>query len=792
MKFAESWLREWVDPALDAKGIGERLTMAGHELDGLAITGEGLDGVVVAEILEAAPHPDADRLQVCKVSTGNGEPVQIVCGAPNARAGLKSPLASPGTTLPNGIKLRKAKIRGVESMGMLCSAIELGLGEESDGIIELAEDAVVGEALTKALGLPDAVFDVDLTPNRGDCFSVLGIARDLSAQTATPLKRPARQAVEATIKDSQPVELPVPEACPRFAGRVIRGIDPSARSPLWMVERLRRSGIRSIHPVVDITNYVMMELGQPLHAYDLAKLQGTIRPRFAKAGERVTLLDERDLALNPDTVIITDDSGPIGLAGIMGGLSTAVSDDTTDVFFEAAFWPQDIMAGRARSYGMHTDASLRFERGVDPELPPRAIERATELLLAIAGGKAGPADDHLVAEHLPKRAPVKLRQSRLQRLLGVALDDGQVGDILRSLHFKVEVEADGWTVTPPGYRFDIVIEEDLIEEVARVYGYDRIEESTAVTGTPLHPVTESRIDTDRIAGVLLARDYQEVITWSFVDAESDRRVTGTTSDLVLENPISSEMSVMRGSLLTGMLQAAAGNLARQQDRVRLFEIGKSYHGTLDDTRETLRVAGMALGPQQPEQWSFKSQAVDFFDIKGDVEALLRITGEASSFSFAAIEHAALQPGQAAALIRNKQQVGVLGKLHPAIARQLDIRKDAFVFELDIAPVFAARLPAAEAVSRYPAIRRDIAILVSEQVTAAQIREAVAAVAPKLVQEVRIFDVYRGPGIEAGLKSVALGLILQETSRTLTDADADSVTAAAVTKLQQDFGAELRD
>ena len=792
MRFAESWLREWVNPALDAEGIGERLTMAGHELDNLSIEGRGLDGVIVAEVLAAKPHPDADRLRVCTVSTGEGEPVQIVCGAPNARAGMKSPLARPGTRLPNGVSLRKTKIRGIESMGMLCSAIELGLGEESDGIIELPADATAGQPLAEYLGLPDAVFDVDLTPNRGDCFSVLGLARDLSAQTNIPLEGPVMRPVVPSGEAMHPVELLVPEACPRFVGRVIRGIDGRARSPLWMTERLRKSGIRAIHPVVDVTNYVMLELGQPLHAYDLRKLQGPIRPRLAVRGEKLVLLDERELTLESNTVVISDDSGAIGMAGIMGGLSTAVSDSTQDVFFEAAFWPQELMAGRARSYGLHTDASMRFERGVDPDLPPHAIERATELLLAIAGGEAGPAQDHVVPESMPKRPAVRLRRSRLSTLLGVDLDDDVVDGILRSLHLLVEATADGWIVTPPGFRFDIVIEEDLVEEVARIYGYDRIKETTAITPTPLRVVSESRVDSERIAGVLLARDYQEVITWSFVDAVSDRQITGHDSTLVLSNPISSEMSVMRGSLWTGMLQAAAGNLARQQERVRLFEIGRSYHGTVADPQEVLRVAGVALGSQFPEQWSISSQNVDFFDVKGDIEALLAVTGDTAAFSFQAVEHPALQQGQAATVLRNGQQVGVIGKLHPATAKQFNIKKDTFVFELNADAVFVARLPAAEAVSRYPAIRRDLAIVVREQVSAAQIQGAVAAVAPGLVQEVRIFDVYRGAGIEAGLKSVALSLILQETSRTLTDADADSVTAAAVTKLQNKFGAELRD
>ncbi|MGB5345882.1 MAG: phenylalanine--tRNA ligase subunit beta [Woeseia sp.] len=792
MKFAESWLREWVNPELDAAAIGATLTMAGHELDGLTFEGEGLTGVVIAEVLSATPHPDADRLRVCEVSTGSGEPVQVVCGAPNARAGMKAVLASPGKKLPNGSKLRKAKIRGVESMGMLCSATELGLGDEADGIIELPAMAPVGEALTAYLGLPDAVFDLDLTPNRGDCFSVLGIARDLAAQTQTPLTGPTLASVAATIADTHPVELVAPEACPRFAGRVIRGIDPAAQSPLWMTERLRRSGIRAIHPVVDITNYVMLELGQPLHAYDCARLRGAIRPRFAKPGEKVTLLDEREVTLNADTVVISDDSGPIGLAGIMGGLSTAVTTATRDVFFEAAFWPQDVMAGRARSYGMHTDASMRFERGVDPELPPRAIERATQLLLEIAGGKAGPTEDHLHKETLPKRSAVKLRRGRLARVLGVQIDDQVVTRILQGLQLSVTASDEGWQVTPPGFRFDIVIEEDLIEEVARVYGYDRIAEASAVTATPLTPIPEARLPVDRLAEVLLARDYQEVITWSFVDAVADEALTGHRSPLVLSNPISSELSVMRGTLWSGLLNAARANLSRQQDRVRLFEIGRSYHGSVQEPREVLRVAAVIIGAVQPEQWGAKAQAADFFDLKGDVEALLALTGNAQDFAFAAHEHVALQPGQSAAIMRDGEQLGVIGKLHPAAARRLDLKKDAFLFELAADAVLQTGLPAAGSVSRFPAIRRDLAIVVDEEVSVAQIREAITEAAPALVREVTVFDVYRGPGIEAGRKSIAFGLILQETSRTLTDADADAATHAAIKKLQQKYGAELRD
>ncbi len=577
MKIAESWLREWVDPELTTEELAHQLTMLGHEVDGVEIQGAGLDGVVVAEVLEVAKHPDADRLSVCQVSNGK-ETLEIVCGAPNVVKGMKTPLATPGVKLPNGLKLRKSKIRGVVSNGMLCSAVELGLGEESDGIMALAADAPLGEALAAYLKLPDAVFDIDLTPNRGDCFSVLGIARDISALTGAELRPPVVDPAAGSIDDSLPIELLEPAGCPVFAGRVIRNIDPQARSPLWMVERLRRVGLREIHPVVDVTNYVMMELGQPLHGYDYGLVKGAIRPRLAKAGEKVTLLDESDVEVRENTLVITDDSGVIGLAGIMGGLSTAVTDATTDVYFEAAFWPPAYMAGRARQYGMHTDASMRFERGVDPEGQGRAVELATKMLLEISGGDAGPLLVTTADEHRPESKSIYLRRSRLSLLLGAEIDDDLVTGILSRLELSATADADGWTVLPPSHRFDISIEADLIEEVARIYGYDEIPETTEIAHNALVTVTESSIDLEAVSATLVARDYQEVITYSFVDQDADSAISGSESQLVLSNPISSEMSVMRSSLWVGMLEAAANNTARQQGRVRLFEVGKSFHG----------------------------------------------------------------------------------------------------------------------------------------------------------------------------------------------------------------------
>jgi phenylalanyl-tRNA synthetase beta chain len=792
MKIAESWLREWVNPGLDTEALGHKLTMLGHEVDEITIEGVGLDGIVVAEVIEFGKHPDADRLSVCKVSTGKGALIDIVCGAPNLFQGMKSPLAVPGLTLPNGIELRKSKIRGIVSNGMLCSAAELGLGDDSGGIISLPSDAPIGTALADYLSLPDAVFDLDLTPNRGDCFSIYGIARDVAALTGAELKSAAVDGIAATIDDSVPVELIEPAGCPVFAGRVIRGIDPGARSPLWMIERLRRAGLREIHPVVDITNYVMLELGQPLHSYDLGLLKGAIRPRLAKKGEKVTLLDGKEVEVNNATLVITDDSGVIGIAGIMGGLSTAVSDATADIFFEAAFWPPDFMAGRARCYGLHTDASMRFERGVDPTGQERAIERATELLLEISGGVAGPTVLTTASEHIPQAKKIRLRRARIAHLLGVEIADKIVADILVRLGLGVSNADDGWDVVAPLHRFDIAIEADLIEEVARIHGYDSIPETTAVAETPLATATESRIDFETVVSTLVARDFQEVVTYSFIDADADKRVSGNDSQLELSNPISSEMSVMRASLWPGMLEAAARNAARQQDRIRLFELGKSFHGSLQDHTEVVRIGGLASGPVVPEQWGSKAQPVDFFDIKSDVAALLALAGGADEISYEAAAHPALQPGQAAKILRNGDVIGVVGKLHPQVAKHFALKRNVFLFELDADRALASQAPAATSVSKFPTIRRDISIFVDEKFTSTELVKAAASAAPDLIQSVRIFDVYTGEGVEVGLKSVAISLILQETSRTLTDDDADAAQAAVVRKLLQEFAAELRD
>jgi len=792
MKFSEKWLREWVNPKIDVVELSQQLTMAGHEVNSIELQGTKLDGVVIAEIISVDPHPNAERLSVCHVSTGHGEPIKVVCGAPNVVANMKSPLAIAGVRLADGTKLRRLKIRGVESNGMLCSAIELGLGDEADGIIALPNDAPTGLELSKYLDLPDNIFDLDLTPNRGDCFSILGIARDIAAMTGVHLTLPDLPAISTSIEALYPVAIEDSSICPRFSGRVVCGINPCAKTPIWMSERLRRSGFRIIHPVVDVSNYVMLELGQPLHAYDLALLQGVIKPRFAKKNEKVTLLDEREVYLNEDTLVITDDSGPIGLAGIMGGLSTAVSETTKDVFFEAAFWPTSVIAGRARSYGLHTDASLRFERGVDFDGQARAVERATELLIGISGGNAGPLIDLIDDNQLPEIPSILLRKSRLKKILGMEIPNDQVVEILKSLRFNIKKMADGWEVIPPSFRFDLVIEDDLIEEVARIYGYDQIPETTASTEVPLGPLVKTTIELEQVAAILVARDYQEVITYSFIDAERNQQFTGEVSELILNNPISSEMSVMRGSLWPGMIEAAAKNTARQQDRIRFFEIGKSFHGNLKEPIEVVRVAGLAIGSTLPEQWGIRIKDIDLFDMKSDLEALLKTASTGATIDYDTANHPALQSGQVANIMRNGHVIGVFGKLHPAIALKMDLDKGVFLFELNATLAFTSKVQKLAAISKYPAIRRDIAIVVDDKIAAADLVRVAASSDPDIIRKVTIFDVYQGAKIETGRKSIALSLILQKTSRTLTEADADSAMNAVVRNLKRKFTAELRE
>jgi phenylalanyl-tRNA synthetase beta chain len=792
MKFSESWLREWVNPHMSTDSLVHELTMAGLEVDSAEPVAALFDKVVVGEVLSCDQHPEADKLSVCTVDVGEGEPLQIVCGAPNVQVGMKSPTALVGAKLPGGLKIRKAKLRGVESRGMLCSEIELGLGEGADGIMPLAADAPVGQDVRRYLDLDDTSIDIDLTPNRGDCFSVLGIARETAVMSRLDLEWPSLEPVEPATEAVFPITVKSPSACPRFCGRIVRGIDPAAVTPQWMKEKLRRSGLRPISPVVDVTNYVMMELGQPLHGFDLATLREGIIVRYAEEGESLTLLDGREIALQPDMLVIADHGGPRALAGIMGGESSGVSEETADVFFEVAFFNPDVISGRARRLGLHTDASLRFERGVDPAGQRRAIERATSLLIEITGGTPGPVVEVVGEEHLPRRNPVTLRRDRLAMVVGVPIDDDDVLRILDSLGMSVEAGPAGWKVTPPSWRFDIEIEEDLIEEVARVHGYDSVPEVPARGDTTFSPVTETRVPDRTVTAALIDRAYQEVVSYSFVGREPQSALFPEAEAICLDNPISSEMTDMRVSLWPGLLGALRQNLSRQQDRVRIFEVGLKFIMEAGEIRQLNSLAGLVAGPRLHEQWGADSAGVDFFDAKGDLEAVLAMTGRPDQFRFVAEKHPALHPGQSARVYRGDIPVGWIGALHPAQMANLSINIIPYLYEIDTDIAFESTVPEFTSISRFPAVRRDLAVLVDERISSELLIKAVVEGAGPMLREVRIFDVYRGDRIDSGLKSVALGLILQETSRTLTDDDADGVVAAVISRLERKLKARIRD
>jgi phenylalanyl-tRNA synthetase beta chain len=864
MKVPYSWLADWVDIPWDAAELGSRLTMAGFELDGLEPAAPEFTGVVVAEILSAERHPQADKLQVCKVSVGVGEPVQIVCGAANARAGLKSALATVGAKLPGGLNIKAAKLRGVESQGMLASSKELGLAETSAGIIELPADAPVGKPLREYLALDDSVLDLAVTPNRGDAMSVVGIAREVAALTGKGLKGSAAAGAGATTggpaaaasttvsaagrlgatadagptaavspsanvagrvgatassgaagaattagglagpsatcastRDSVAVHLDAPAACPTFVGCVIHGVNNRASTPVWMRERLRRAGVRSISPVVDVTQYVMLELGQPMHAYDLAKLKGDIRVRTAHAGESITLLDGKTVEALPDVLLITDAEGPVGAAGIMGGQRTSVSAETVDVFFEIAWFSPSAIAGRSRRWGMVTDASQRYERGVDPTLQQRAMELALTLLHSIAGGTASQLRVTQSAEHQPLRKPVSLRRARLERLLGVGFPNERVAATLSALQMKVDANTDGWLVTPPPHRFDITIEADLIEEVARIIGYQAIPEADAIGPQVFRPSPEEQASEHVIVEAIAMRGYEEAITFAFVDPALQKKLFPNVDGLPLANPIASDLAVMRVSLWPGLLRAALENQRRQQDRIRLFEHGAKFAVENGGIREIDSLAGVATGTRLPEQWGIPRETrvpVDFYDVKADLQALFTATGLVESFVFEAPKSGlppCLHPGRAARILRNGREVGWLGELHPSLVKEVDFTQAPVLFELEMAGLGIEK-PQYREISRFPQVRRDLAVVIDETVALSALAERVRLSASSLLCDLRIFDVYRGPGVEAGRKSVALGLIFQDISRTLTDENVEQAMASIVTDLRTSLNAKIRE
>ncbi|HET7930711.1 MAG TPA: phenylalanine--tRNA ligase subunit beta, partial [Rhodanobacteraceae bacterium] len=755
--------------------------------------GGALDGVIVARILACDAHPDADKLHVCRVDTGHGE-VQIVCGAPNARAGLVAPLATVGAKLPNGITIKPARLRGVESQGMLCSAKELGIDADASGLMELPVDAPVGTSLAAYLGLPDASIELSLTPNRADCLGMLGLADEVAAEFGVRARRFDAAPVAASISAPRAISLDAAADCPRYLGRAVRGVDVAAATPVWMAQRLRAAGVNPISVVVDVGNYVMLETGQPMHAFDEATLEGGIVVRRANAGETLKLLDGSDATLDPGFLVIADERRPLAVAGVMGGFDSRVSDATRDVFFEAAHFAPAAIMGRARKLGLTTDAAHRFERGVDPELPRVAIERATALLIDIAGGKPGEVIEAVVPERLPKSTTVTLRRARIARLLGITVDDAAVERIFTALGMQVEPQADGWCIVPPSRRFDIAREEDLIEEVARIHGYAAIPARLPAGAPPAPRDDESLLPLAALRAGLTARDYREAVCYAFVDQRLLQTWQLEVGAVPLANPLSAELALMRTSLLPGLVDVLRRNRNRQQTRVRLFESGVVFRQAAAQGEapiETAMLAAVACGSAAAEQWGEPRRALDFFDVKGDLEALLALSGGRDGWTFdAAGLPPWLHPGRGARIQRNGQPVGFVGALHPSLQAALDL-PETFVFEASLAPLRRRGIPMAAPLPRFPSLRRDIAIEVDEATEWSGVAEAIRSELQTIVNELILFDCFHGPGLSVGRKSLAIGLILQDGSRTLTDEDADRCVADVVTLLEREFGARLR-
>jgi len=791
MKFSENWLREWVDVPVTRDELSHRLTMCGLEVESVEALGADLTGVLIGEIVEALPHPNADRLRVCRVDVGLASPLVIVCGAPNARMGLKAPLAIVGARLPGGLEIRAANLRGVDSFGMLCSAKELGLDADASGLLELPAHAPVGLPLAGWLGLPDASFELGLTPNRSDCLGMRGLAMEVAAELGSTAKLPNIDEVAVGHTEQLTIHLAPGAGCPRYCGRIISGLDAAAKTPIWMVERLRRSGLRSISALVDVTNYVMLELGQPLHAFDADCIRGAITVRRALAGENCTLLDGSKTTLDPEFLVIADDQGAVALAGVMGGFGSRITDSTQRVFLESAHFAPAAISGRARRIGLHTDASHRFERGVDPELPLLALQRATALLLSIAGGSAGPVSEALIVDELPKRLPVRLRHARLARVLGIEVPAAAVERILTTLGMQVTANEAGWTVIAPSWRFDIEIEEDLIEEVARIYGYEHIPTVAPRGELEVEPISESRLPLIRLRERLLARGYFEAITFAFLSDAELKRWGMSENSISLANPLSADLGVMRTSLLPGLVAALVRNQNRQQARSRFFEVGRSYHTSADGPVETELLSLVVAGSARPEQWGERTRPMDFFDLKGDVEALVAGAGNAARSSWSAGGPQCLHPGRRANLLIDDRNVGFIGALHPDLATQLDLVGEVLVAEIDLPALRSRLMPNACELSRFPSVRRDLALVLPEEVSFDMIENCVVEAAGPLLRELRLFDVYRGAGLAAACKSFAIGLIFQDDSRTLGDADVDQLVAEIIGRSAREFGAQVR-
>ncbi|KAB7695144.1 phenylalanine--tRNA ligase subunit beta [Plesiomonas shigelloides] len=795
MKFSESWLRKWVNPAISTEELSEQITMAGLEVDAVEPVAGAFTGVVVGHVVECAQHPDADKLRVTKVDVGAGEPIDIVCGAPNCRQGLKVCCATVGAVLPGDFKIKKAKLRGQPSEGMLCSFDELAIPVESDGIIELPADAPVGMDVREYLKLNDNAIEIGLTPNRADCLGMLGIAREVGVLNRLPVIEPQISPVAASIDNVMPIKVSAPDACPRYLGRVIKGIDANATSPLWMQEKLRRCGIRSIDPVVDVTNYILLEMGQPMHAFDHAKIDGGIVVRMAEEGEKLTLLDGNEVTLRADTLVVADHSRPLAMAGIFGGEYSGVTAETKDVLLECAFFSPLSITGRARAYGLHTDSSHRFERGVDYAVQNKAMERATALLLEICGGEAGPVVDVTSAAHLPQAATITLRRSKLDSLIGYHVEDDVVTDILTRLGCQVSKTAEGWTAVAPSWRFDMEIEEDLVEEVARIFGYNNIPNEAPLAELRMNDHREANLPLKRVKAALVDKGYQEAITYSFVDPKVQALLHPGEEAMILPNPISVDMSAMRLSLWSGLIGAAVYNQNRQQPRVRIFESGLRFvpdAAAENGVRQEVMLAGLLTGNRSNEHWGQESKTVDFFDMKGDLEAVLELTGRLDDVKFEACSNPALHPGQSAALVLDGEQIGFIGALHPELERKLDLNGRTMLFEVLWDKISQRTITSAQSISRFPANRRDIAIVVNESVSAQNIIDECRKVGGNQLVGVNLFDVYRGKGVNDGCKSLAISLTLQDTSRTLEEEEIANAVSGIVEALKVRFQASLRD
>jgi phenylalanyl-tRNA synthetase beta chain len=789
MKFSELWLREWVKPAIDTEALVAQITMAGLEVDGVESVAGEFTGVVVGQVQRVEPHPDADKLNVCQVTDGQ-DAFQVVCGASNVKPGIKVPFAKLEAVLPGNFKIKKAKLRGVESFGMLCAESELGLAEQSDGLMILAEDAPTGTCIRTYLGLDDKCIEVDLTPNRSDCLSIAGLAREVGVLNKVSVTEPDIRTVASTHNETFPVEIHNPQACPKYLGRVIKGVDLTRPSPLWLQEKLRRCGLRSIDAVVDVTNYVLLEFGQPMHAFDLAELKGAIHVRNASAGEQLKLLDGQVITLRDDTLIIADEAGSLAIAGVMGGEHSGVTEKTQNVFLECAFFAPLALAGKARSYGLHTDSSHRFERGVDYQLQHKVMERATALLLDIVGGEAGPITEHVSSEHLPSPQTVRLRKSRVGTLLGLQVADAEIEDILSRLGLQLQAKDDtGWTFDVPSYRFDIAIEPDLIEEIGRIYGYDNLPKTSAMGEIILKADDESSVSEDFLADRLVSLGYQEAITYSFVDQKVQDMVTPEQAGIALANPISADLAVMRTSLWPGLLKALSYNQNRQQSRVKLFETGLKFEKAGDQIIQTPMLAGLASGTVNPESWNAPSRKLDFYDAKADVERLLLSID--SKIRFEKAEHAALHPGQCAKILKNDETIGFFGALHPKLQKFMDLNGPVYLFELCLNEAMKGSIPRFSEVSRYPEVRRDLAIVIDQQIPFETVRTQVLAHAGPDLVNVVLFDVYAGENLGEGLRSLGLALFWQRTDRTLNDEEINKAFESIVSALNDKFGAKLR-